>query len=152
VTVAVFGLGLGGGFAFAEDPACARGIAELRRGPGSQFPVSWKVAKYTPFLKHEAKGAYVKVTDQDGEVHWARQKDLTTRHGCVAVRSQVAMLRREPSKSAPPSDLKTADRYTPFKRVESKAEWIRIEDESGRQAWIHESQVWKPMKVNSISF
>lgn len=136
----------------AEEPACAKGVIELRRGPGPQFPVSWKVAKYMPFMKSEAKAGYVKVSDVDSEVHWARAKDLTSRFSCVVVKSQVAMLRRDPSKSAPASDLKTADKYTPFKKIETKQEWIHVEDEAGRQSWIHETQVWRPLKVNSISF
>lgn len=135
-----------------SDPACAKTATELRKGPGKQFPPSWKVAKYMPFLKTEIKGDWVKVQDLDGEIHWARKKDLTSSVSCVVVKNQVAMLRKEPSTSAPTADLRTLDRYTPLKKVETQSEWIHVEDETGRQAWIHESQVWKPVKIQSFDF
>ena len=66
--------------------------------------------------------------------------------------SPVATLRREPSSTAQTLDLKTVDRYTPLKKLEVQGEWIHVEDETGRQAWVHESNVWKPMKIQSMDF
>jgi SH3-like domain-containing protein len=133
-------------------PTCARVGAELRKGPGPQFPVSWKAPKYMPFLRFESKGGFARVQDMDGEIHWAKVKDLTTKISCVVVKSQTALLKRDPAKTAPAADIKSVDKYTPFKKLEVKVDWIKVEDETGRQSWVHESQIWKPVKVNSISF
>lgn len=134
------------------EPSCAKNFIVLRKGPDSSFPVSWRAARYMPFFRHEAKGAWVRVTDLDGESHWAQPRDLTSAYPCVAVKATVATLRKEPKQGAPPADLKTVDRYTPLKRLESQGEWVHIEDETGRRAWIHESNIWKPMKVQSVKF
>jgi SH3-like domain-containing protein len=134
------------------DPACSKGYITLRKGPGPSFPVSWKVARYMPFLKFENKNGWVRVQDLDGETHWAQGKDLTSATHCLVVKSQVATLRREPSATGAPADLKTIDRYTPMKRLESQGEWLHVEDEAGRQAWIHESNIWKPVRVQSMEF
>jgi SH3-like domain-containing protein len=134
------------------DPACAKAYITLRKGPGNQFPVSWKVAKYMPFLKLESKGSWVKVQDLEGETHWAQSRDLSASIHCVVVKTTVATLRTEPSTTAQPTDLKTIDRYTPLKKLDNRAEWIHIEDETGRQAWIHESNVWRPVKIQTMNF
>lgn len=136
--------------AYAGDPACAKGYITLHKTPGG--PVSWKVARYMPFLKLENKGAWVKVQDFEGETHWAKHQDLTSSIFCVVVKSQVATLRQNPAANAPPSDMKTVDKYTPLKKIEVNGEWVHVEDETGRQAWIHESTVWKPMKIQSVTF
>lgn len=134
--------------------ACAKGYISLRKGPGSNFPLSWKVAKYMPFLILEKKQGWAKVQDLDGEVHWAKQSDLNTQDRCVVVKVQVAVLRSQPSTNAAPAPIRTVDRYTPFLRIETEnpTEWIEVADETGTKAWIHENYVWKPVKVNSFSF
>lgn len=132
------------------DPTCTKGQATLRKSPNG--PTAYKVAKYTPFLRQEIKGGWARVTDSEGESNWISPRELSTQLHCVIVKAQVATLRTQPSTSAPTADLKTVDRYTPFKRLESQGEWMHIEDEAGHQAWIHESTVWKPVKIQSVSF
>lgn len=139
-------------WAATGDPACAKAPSTLRRGPGGSFAVSWKVARHMPFLKMESKSGWVKVQDLDGEQHWAASRDLSSAYNCVVVKSSVATLRQEPSTGAPPVDLKTLDRYTPLKKIESQGEWIKVEYDAGQQAWIHESNVWKPVKISTVNF
>jgi len=105
-----------------------------------------------PFVKMESKDSWVKVQDLDGETHWAQARDLTTSYSCVVVRSQIATLRKEPSTSAEPLELRTADKFTPFKKIEVDGEWVKIEDEAGRQGWVHHSTVWRPVKVLGVNF
>jgi SH3-like domain-containing protein len=138
--------------AYAGDPACSKGLMTLRKGPGTNFPISWKVPKYMPFMKLETKNGWVKVEDFERETHWARPTDLTSANQCVVVKSAVATLRQTGSAASPPADLKTVDRFTPFKKLEADREWIHVEDETGRQAWIHETNVWKPVKIQSVTF
>jgi uncharacterized protein YgiM (DUF1202 family) len=139
-------------FAANGDPACARDVVTLHKGPGKQFAVAMKVAKYTPFLKVENKSGWVKVQDLDGEMFWTLPRGLTSNMRCVVVKTTVAALRSEPSTSSPSAELKTVDRYTPLKRLEAKGEWIHVEDETGHQAWIHETNVWKPAKIANVTF
>jgi SH3-like domain-containing protein len=137
----------------SAQAVCAKNYISLRAGPGTRHPVSWKVARNMPFLKLESKNGWNKVQDLEGEVHWARSGDLTTKTRCVVVKANVASLRMKPSMTASqPPELKTLDRYTPLKRLESDGEWIQVEAENGSKAWIHESNVWKPVIVNSFSF
>lgn len=136
----------------SAQPMCARTASTLRKGPGTQHPVSWKVAKYMPFLRLERKSGWLKLQDLEGEVHWGKASDFTSNYRCVVVKTNVAALHKEPSQASPATDLKTLDRYTPLKRVGDQRDWLKVEDEAGRAAWIHESQVWKPVIVNSFSF
>ncbi len=135
------------------QPVCAKGYISLRKGPGTKHPLSWRVAKYMPFLLLEKKNGWGKLQDLDGEIHWAQLSDLNTKDRCVVVKVNVAVLRQQPSnRSSPPAHLRTVDRYTPFKRVDTAEEWIKVEDEAGNIAWIHENYVWKPVIVNSFTF
>lgn len=138
--------------AHAGDPVCAKSYITLRKGPGVKNPVSWKVARYMPFMRIDRKSGWSKVQDLEGDEHWAKNSELSTQIRCVVVKTSVATLRKEPNASAAPIELKTVDRYTPFKRLGNDREWVQVEDETGRQAWVHEANVWKPVNVQSISF
>ncbi len=134
------------------ESVCAKGYITLRKGPSADQPVSWRAAKYMPFVKSDYKGSWSKLEDLDGEVHWAKTSELTSKFRCIVVKTNVATLRQQPNPASPLAELRSVDRYTPFKRLENDRDWLQIEDESGRKAWIHESQVWKPVTIQSISF
>ncbi|HMN67737.1 MAG TPA: SH3 domain-containing protein [Bdellovibrionales bacterium] len=110
------------------------------------------MARYMPFLRVDRKAGWVKVQDLEGESHWAKASDITNKFRCLVVKSNVATLRAEPAKDAAMMDLKKVDKNKPVKRLENNREWIQVEDETGRRSWIHESNVWKPVRVQSISF
>lgn len=148
----IFLLSLVSHAAWAAEPVCAKSYITLRKAPGNNEAVSWKVARYMPFLRLEKKNGWSKLEDLEGEIHFAKNSDVTNQFRCVVVKTTVATLRAQPNSSAPPIELKTADRYTPFKRLNNDRDWMQIEDETGRQAWIHETQVWKPVNIQSFTF
>lgn len=141
----------GGALARAEA-VCARATITLRKGPSPKTAVSWKVTKNMPFIKLEKRNGWIKLQDMEGEVHWAKPTDVTSKIRCVAVKSTIAPLYRQPSTSGSAADLKTLDRYTPLERMSDQREWMQVRDEAGHLAWIHESHVWKPVTVNSFNF
>jgi SH3-like domain-containing protein len=105
-----------------------------------------------PFLRLGSHKGWIKVQDLEGEVLWARRRDLSSRLRCVVVKTNTAALHKAPQFASPGEDLKNLDRYTPLKRIKDQKAWIQVEDEAHNQAWIHESQVWKPVTVNNFSF
>ena len=138
----------------SAQPVCAKGYISLRKTASASGPVSWKVAKYMPFLMLEKKNGWAKLQDLEGEIHYAKLTDLNTKDRCVVVKVNVAVLRQKPSNTAPPAELRTVDKYTPFLRIENEnpSEWLEVMDETGSKAFIHENYVWKPVVVNSFSF
>ncbi|MGE0528122.1 MAG: SH3 domain-containing protein [Bdellovibrionales bacterium] len=144
---------LAGASAFsAPAPVCAKNDATLYKGRGTRTGLSWKVSRHMPFIRTEFKKGWAKVQDLEGVTHWARMSDLTRSTSCVVVKGNVAHFRIGPSTSAGLNDLNTLDRYTPLKKLGTKRDWVQVEDETGRRGWIHESQIWKPVIINSFSF
>lgn len=107
-----------------------------------------------PFMMLEKKNGWAKLQDLEGEIHFAKLADLNTKDRCVVVKVNVAVLRQKPSNTAPPAELRTVDKYTPFLRIENDnpSEWLEVMDETGSRAFIHENYVWKPVMVNSFTF
>lgn len=137
---------------FAEPVCTNKPLTTLRKSADEKSAVTWRVSRYMPFLRIEKKNGWSKLRDLDGETHFARAKDLSTSLRCLVVKTNVATLHREPSASAPATDFKHVDRYTPFLRVADKDDWFQVKDEAGHVAWIAAPQVWKPVVINSMSF
>ena len=129
------------------------GKVTMYKGPGSQNPKSWVVSKYTPLQELERKDRWIKVRDQDGEVHWVPSTQVTYKFRCVSIKSSVAQLRTGagPQHPAHPT-MMTADRYTPFKRVESDGPWVQVENDFGIKAWVHEKNLWRPVQMVKMNY
>lgn len=125
----------------------------MYKGPGSQYPKSWVVGKYTPLQEIERKNRWIKVKDQDGEIHWVPSTQVTNKYRCISVKSSVAQLRTGAgAQFAPPASMVTADKYTPFKRIESEGPWVQVESDYGIKAWIHEKNLWRPVSIVKMNY
>ena len=126
--------------------------ANLREGPGPNFKITWTVSKYTPLIALNSKRGWIEVEDQDGAKHWVFSKNVTDRYNCLSIKTNTARLREQPSNNSPLADIRQVDKFTPFKRLDRIEEWYQVEAPWGREYWIHESTVWRPLKVQTISY
>ncbi len=138
--------------AFANPLCVSVDRANLRAGPGQNFKITWTVGKYMPFWQIGGKGQWLKVRDLDGEEHWIASSVITSRMSCVVVKTKFANLRRAPSGSAQQADIPIADRYTPFKRLERRDAWLRVEDDYKQIYWVADVNLWWPVKRTSVGF
>lgn len=140
-------------FAFAAEPICVvRPHVSLRKGPGNDFPVSWAVPKYMPLLKIEKKGAWYKVQDLEGEVHWVTATSVSGKVSCAVVKTKTAKLRKGPGIDHPLAELSSVDRYTPFRKIDRDGEWVQVKDSFSEIYWVHETNVWIPVMRSKMTF
>ena len=125
----------------------------MYKGPGSQFPKSWVVGKYMPLQELERKDKWIKVKDLDGDIHWVPSTQVTYKYRCIVIKTGVAQLRAGAGAQHPAAaPMMTADRFTPFKRIDSEGPWIHVENDFGIKAWTHEKNVWKPTQMVKMGF
>jgi SH3-like domain-containing protein len=140
-------------FHLEASPLCVTSdIAILRKGPGSQFAQTWTVGKYMPFLEVDIKGGWMKVKDLDGQTHWVHQNQVSKKMKCVVVKVPKASLRTGPGVKFSLAAYQNADKYFPFKLINQKEDWYQTTDASGNKFWLHESTLWRPRKISTISF
>lgn len=105
-----------------------------------------------PLLDIEQKGGWYKVKDLDGEIHWVYSTLVSRSHQCLVIKSSRASLRTGPGSKYPNAKLRSADKYTPFKKLDSEGPWYLVEDVDGSQFWVHENLTWRALKVQKIGF
>jgi SH3-like domain-containing protein len=137
---------------FAHALCVTTTSTNLRSGPGSKNAITWKVPKYTPLIELKKLGSWYEVEDMDGQNHWVYAPNVSRKMVCVSVKVPTAKVRKGPGSQAELADIRQVDRYTPFKRLDVQEEWVEVEASWGETYWIHESTVWRPVKVSRVNF
>ena len=116
--------------------------ANLRKGPGTNYKITWQVTKYTPLKKISKKGNWYKVKDVDGDEHWIYRKLVTDKFRCAAVKVDEANIRTGPGLEFEKTSISPAVKYESFKVEKIKGSWVRVKDEFGFTGWMFRKLLW----------
>jgi SH3-like domain-containing protein len=116
--------------------------ANLRHGPGTNYEKSWEVFKYMPLKKIGEKGSWYHMQDVDGDEHWVYSKLLTNGMRCAVVKVETANVRTGPGTNYKASPLSPVEKYYAFKIVESRGDWVKVEDEVLNEGWVYKPLLW----------
>ena len=138
VMVIVLCAGIGSAAA-SERMAVKSDVANIRARPETASDTLWKAEKYYPLLVVEKKGPWYRFKDFEGDGGWI-YSDLVDNTPTVVVKVNRANLRSGPGTQY---DLVfDADKGTPFKVLEKKDRWIKVQHADGDTGWIFSSLVW----------
>jgi len=115
------------------------GIANMRSGPGTEDAVLWQVEQYHPVIVVEKKGNWYKVKDYENDTAWLHNSLLGKVDTVITVKDKSNVRSKPDTKS---SILFTVDKGVPFKVLEKKGTWIKIQHADGDVGWIHNSLIW----------
>jgi SH3-like domain-containing protein len=114
-------------------------VANIRSGPGAEYDVLWRAEKYYPFVPIGESGNWHYFTDFENDRGWI-YKPLADRAPSVIIKEKICDIRSGPGESH--ESLFKVRKGVPFKILEKKGEWIRVEHGDGDKGWVHESFVW----------
>jgi SH3-like domain-containing protein len=128
--------------AWAERLAVIKEIANIRSGPGDSYEVLWQVEKNMPFeiLDKDKTGNWYYVKDYEGTIGWIKKSLLSNIDTVVAIPKTECNVRVTPTAEGNISFK--AVKGVPFKVLERKGEWLRVQHTDGDEGWIHKSMVW----------
>lgn len=124
----------------AQERLCVTaGIANMRSGPGTKYDVLWQVEQYHPVTIVEKKGDWYKIKDFENDVAWLHKSLLGSTASVITTKNKCNI------RSKPVTDstiLFTTEKGVPFKVLEKKENWIKIEHADGDVGWIYKTLVW----------
>jgi SH3-like domain-containing protein len=130
---------LGVGAATAQRMTVDVSTANIRSGPGTQYDVLWKVERYHPIEVIRKSGDWYYFRDFEGDKGWVYD-DLVKKVSSVIVVKDKCNVRSGPGTN---NDIVfTVERGVPFKAMDRKGDWIRIQHADGDKGWIHKMLVW----------
>ncbi|WP_457552364.1 SH3 domain-containing protein [Desulfobacula sp.] len=128
------------GLVFAQERLCVSvGIANMRSGPGTQYDMLWQVEKYYPVIIVEKKGDWYKIKDFENDLAWLHKSLLNNTKGVISIKDKCNVRSKPNTKS---QVLFTVAKGVPFKVLERKKNWVKIEHADGDVGWIYKTLVW----------
>ena len=128
------------GAAMAGERVAVKGDkANVRALPDTRSDTLWQVEKYHPLLVIEKKGKWYRFKDFEGDMGWIHSS-LVDHTPTVIVRVRRANIRTGPGTQH--NLTFDANKGTPFKVLEEKGRWLKVEHADGDVGWIFKSLVW----------
>lgn len=114
-------------------------IANIRARPEIKSDTLWQVEKFYPLIIIEKRDAWYRIKDFEGDVGWIHGS-LVDSTPTVIVKVNRANIRVD---AGTQYDLVfDAQKGTPFKVLEKKGKWIKIQHADGDTGWIFSSLIW----------
>ncbi len=124
----------------AERMALAVDKANVRSGPGTaKYEVLWEIEKYHPVQVIQRQGDWIFFKDFEGDEGWIH-KGLVDKTPTVITRKDMVNIRSGPGTDS--AIAFKAEKGVPFRVMERKGEWIRIQSAYGDKGWIHRKLIW----------
>jgi len=128
------------GAALAEERlSVITSTANMRSGPGTEDNVLWQVEQYHPFVVVEKKGNWYKVKDYENDVAWLHNSLLGKVDSVITIKDKTNVRSKPDAKSGV---VFTVNKGVPFKALERKGGWIKIQHADGNVGWVHNTLVW----------
>lgn len=127
------------GSAGAERRVVTAPIGNVRSGPGLDYAVVWQIERFHPLEVIECQGHWCLFEDFEGDRAWIHDSLLGRVDAVITVR------RRCNVRQGPGTDHPVVFRVgqgVPFKVLERRKHWLRVEHADGDRGWIARSLVW----------
>ena len=133
-------MSLDGGSAWAAKQLCVTSPrVNLRAGPGTNNRITWEVNRFMPLMEIARQKDWIRVKDVDGDLHWIYKNLVSDKLDCLTIKASKANIRKRPTAKAPL--WFTVEKYTSFKKIGKKANWVKLEYE-GEIMWVFHTLVW----------
>ena len=121
--------------------------ANLRAGPGREYPVLWQYRKAgLPLLVDAEFGIWRKVIDHDGTVGWMHGSVLSLRRMAL-VQNHMAKIHTNPDESS--NVIALAERLALMELQSCPKAWCRVANNDVR-GWIKRQAVWGLLETESL--
>ena len=125
---------------WAERLALAVDKANVRSGPGTdKYDILWEIEKYHPIQVIQKQGDWIFFKDFEGDEGWIHKR-LVNQTPTVITRKDMVNIRSGPGTNTAVSFR--AEKGVPFKVLERKGAWLKIQSAYGDKGWIHHKLVW----------
>ena len=111
----------------------------MRSGPGTHTEVLWELNRGYPLKVTARKGRWLQVSDFENDRGWVA-RSLTGSAPHHIVKSRVANMRSGPGTQH--SIVGKVEYGEVLRTREKRADWVRVERDSGKMGWIARRLLW----------
>jgi len=125
---------------YAERLSVIANKANIRSGPGPEYDILWQVEKHYPVEVIQKRGLWYLFKDFEGDKGWIHMSLVDPVETVITIREGKNNVRKGPDISY--EKIFCVEKGVPFKVIEKKGRWLKIEHADGDTGWIYDSLVW----------
>ena len=125
---------------FAQTVSVKKDNVNVRRGPGTNFPVSMELFQGYPLQVIESKGDWLKVSDFENDTGWIFSSLVTPGTTVIVNGKKSINMRSKPDTTA--TIVATVDRGVVLTKVATEGKWVKVRHSQGATGWIYGPLLW----------
>jgi len=114
-------------------------LANVRSSPKVDGEVLWQIEMYYPVIVIEKKDGWIKFKDFENDVAWIHGSLVDKTSSVITIKDKCNV-RKGPGTEQPLAF--TVERGVPFKVLEKKDDWVKIQHADGETGWVFKSLLW----------
>jgi SH3-like domain-containing protein len=114
--------------------------ANVRTGPGTNYPASMELFQGYPLKIEKKEGEWFKITDFENDSGWVHES-IVKKADTVIVKSGKSINMRS-GPSTKDSIVADVERGVVLTRISDEGDWTNVRHSSGTTGWIHNSLLW----------
>ncbi|MFW2367183.1 MAG: SH3 domain-containing protein [Desulforhopalus sp.] len=114
--------------------------ANVRTGPGTNYPASMELFLGYPLKVLKTQGEWYKITDFENDTGWIH-KSIVKKNNSVIVNAQKSLNMRSGG-STKDSIIADVERGVVLTRLEKKGKWTKVRHSSGTSGWVYSPLIW----------
>lgn len=114
--------------------------ANVRTGPGTNYPVTMELFTGYPLKILKTKGEWYKVVDFEKDTGWIHRSITRDRNTVIVNAKTTLNMRSGPSKNN--KIIADVERGVVLTKLDSKGKWTKVRHSSGTEGWIYSPLLW----------
>lgn len=140
LVIGFVGLFLSSPLLAAEYLSVTTDNANVRTGPGTNYPASMELFLGYPLKVLKKQGDWYKITDFENDTGWIHES-IVKECDSVIVNAQKSLNMRSGA-STKDSIIADVERGVVLSRIETKGKWTKVRHSSGTTGWIYSPLLW----------
>lgn len=114
--------------------------ANVRTGPGTNYPASMELFLGYPLQVLKKNGEWYKITDFENDTGWIHES-IVKKCNSVIVNAQKSLNMRSGA-STKDSIVADVERGVVLTKIETKGKWTKVRHSTGTTGWIYSPLLW----------
>jgi len=124
----------------AQDVSVTTDGANVRTGPGTDFPVYMELFQGYPLKVLETKGDWLKISDFENDSGWIYSSLVAPGTTVIVNAKQSINMRSTPDTKA--QIVATVDRGVVLTKLSTQGKWVKVKHSQGTIGWIYAPLLW----------
>jgi len=121
--------------------SAAKDGVKVFKNPSPEAEAVWEIFDKFPLLVKKHQGAWLQVTDYEGDTGWIHDSLVTGDRSVIVCKKRIN-LRQDPNSDTNNPLVAVARQGVVFSPLEKQGDWLKVRYVDGTEGWLNKTLVW----------